>query len=244
MIIVAGGDSFVWGSELADSLNGSPNGYSRSTYSALLSKQYGASYKCAAFPGNSNDAIARMTMLECNKHSKKVGAIVSWTFMPRFEFRFAYPIQSPISPWTSINPHQYNKPEVKDFSDYFFKHVGTDIEYQQYNSLRAALLLQTYFINKHIPYMFTLADNNFCNDYSTLSVDCKILWDQIDWNKWFFFVPAEEAWLTTSPRGFYQWAVENKYDIGPMQHPLEQAHQDAAELIKEKFNELVIKNIQ
>ena len=57
-------------------------------------------------------------------------------------------------------------------------------------------------------------------------------------------MPASEAWLTTSPRGFYQWAVENKYDIGPMQHPLEQAHRDAAILMQEKFNELVIKNLQ
>lgn len=91
--------------------------------------------------------------------------------------------------------------------------------------------------------MFTLADNNFCNDYSTLSDNCKILWNQIDWSHWFFFVPASETWLTTSPRGFYQWAVENKYDIGPNGHPLEQAHEDAAKLMQEKFNELVSKHL-
>ena len=242
MILVAGGDRFIWGSELADCPNGGPNGYSRNTYTALLARQSGASYKCAAFPGNSNDAITRMTMLECNNHFEKVGAIVSWSFMPRFEFRFTYPGMK--IRWASINPYGFNRAEVEGFSDYFFKHVGTDIEYQQYNSLRAALILQTYFVNKQIPYMFTLADNNFCNDYSALSADCKILWDQIDWSHWFFFVPASEAWLTTSPRGFYQWAVENKYDIGPMQHPLEQAHRDAAILMQEKFNELVIKNLQ
>jgi hypothetical protein len=240
MILVAGGDSFVYGSELADQYLRYP---SRSTYPALLAKSLQANYVCAAYPGNSNDAIARMTMLECNKHDQ-VTAIVSWTFMPRFEFKFAYPIHSPNASWASINPHQYNKPEVKEFSEYFFKHVGTELEYQQYNSLRAALLLQTYFTNKRIPYMFTLADNNFCNDYSTLSDNCKILWDQIDWGKWFFFSPSTEPWLTTTPRGFYQWAVENKYDIGPMQHPLEQAHRDAAKLMSEKFNELVTKNIQ
>ena len=239
MILVAGGDSFIWGSELADETHTNP---SRNTYTALLANDLQAEYICTARPGNSNDAIARMTMLECNKHSGQISVVVAWTFMPRFEFRFTYPIKSPISPWASINPHQYNKPEVKEFSDYFFKHVGTDIEYQQYNSLRAALLLQTYFVNKQIPYMFTLADNNFCNDYSALSDDCKILWDQIDWSHWFFFVPASEAWLTTSPRGFYQWAVENKYDIGPNGHPLEQAHTVAAMLMKDKFNELVIKN--
>ena len=49
---------------------------------------------------------------------------------------------------------------------------------------------------------------------------------------------------TTTPRGFYQWAVENKYSIGPDSHPLEQAHQDAAELIKERFDAMVKKDLQ
>jgi hypothetical protein len=40
MIIVAGGDSFIWGSELADCANTGPNGYSRQTFPALLSKDY------------------------------------------------------------------------------------------------------------------------------------------------------------------------------------------------------------
>jgi hypothetical protein len=37
--------------------------------------------------------------------------------------------------------------------------------------------------------------------------------------------------------------VENKYKVGVDGHPLEDAHKDAAELIKEKFNELVKKSI-
>jgi hypothetical protein len=49
---------------------------------------------------------------------------------------------------------------------------------------------------------------------------------------------------TESPRGFYQWAVENKYDCGKENHPLEQAHQDAANLMKEQFNELVKKSLE
>jgi hypothetical protein len=48
---------------------------------------------------------------------------------------------------------------------------------------------------------------------------------------------------TLTPRGFYQWAVENKYNIGPEGHPLEDAHRDAALLIKEKFDEMVKKSI-
>ena len=44
-----------------------------------------------------------------------------------------------------------------------------------------------------------------------------------------------------SPRGFYQQTIENKYIVDPKGHPLEEAH-TAAELIMEKFNELVTKH--
>jgi hypothetical protein len=38
--------------------------------------------------------------------------------------------------------------------------------------------------------------------------------------------------------------VENKYPVGPDGHPLDQAHQDAALLIKDKYNELVKKHLE
>ena len=69
MIIVAGGDSFVWGSELADSPHGGPDGYSRNTFTALLAKNH--EYQCAAYPGNANDSIARMTINSCEKNKGK-----------------------------------------------------------------------------------------------------------------------------------------------------------------------------
>ena len=37
--------------------------------------------------------------------------------------------------------------------------------------------------------------------------------------------------------------MENKYPVGTT-HPLEEAHQEAAKLIKEKFNELVTKPLE
>ena len=68
------------------------------------------------------------------------------------------------------------------------------------------------------------------------------LYNQIDWSQWYFFPAGTAANETTEPRGFYQWAVENKYPIGTT-HPLEPAHRAAADLLKERFNELVTKNL-
>jgi hypothetical protein len=68
--------------------------------------------------------------------------------------------------------------------------------------------------------------------------------DKIKWDRWYFF-PAGTVEIkeTLVPRGFYQWAVESKYSVGPDMHPLEDAHHAAYNLMKDKFNELVTKSI-
>jgi hypothetical protein len=57
------------------------------------------------------------------------------------------------------------------------------------------------------------------------------------------FPPGSGANQTESPRGFYQWAAENKYKCGKENHPLEQAHHDAAILMQGKFNDMVKKHL-
>jgi hypothetical protein len=94
------------------------------------------------------------------------------------------------------------------------------------------LELQQYLELHSIPYLFTCVDNCIITDNP-----------KIDWTKWYLFPLGTEADETTTPRGFYQWAIENKYNMGTDGHPLESAHEDAAQLIKEKFNELATKLI-
>lgn len=180
MIIVAGGDSFVWGSELQDSPNGKI--YSRSTFTALLAD---TNYVCAAYPGNSNSQIVTAVKRACEQ-LVDVGVIVCWT-------------------WPSRDNKTDSDAEITELAKYLEFH--------------------------NIPYLFTCADN------------C-VVTGKLDYSKWYMFPPATEEWNTMSPRGFYQWAIENKYTVGPDNHPLEQAHADAAELIKDKFDEMVKKHLQ
>jgi hypothetical protein len=274
MILVAGGDSFIFGAELKDQRDYTP---SVSTYPSLLAKQFGLDYSCAAWSGNSNSAIARMTFTACEKlrkENKKIVAIVTWTFTNRYEFRFNYNTRQRNSPWYSINSwsiiddasliekefkskndlilteHKKNLDKaqqtgISDFSKLFFKHVGDNEYYELYSSLKEILFLQYYFKQNQIPYLFLLADNHFYdhpNYYRQKDDIIETLYNQIDWDQWFFFESGQGSNQTKEPRGFYQWAVENKYAIGTT-HPLEEAHVDAAKLIKEKFNELVTKSL-
>lgn len=181
--VLAGGDSFIWGSELADSPHGGPNGYSRKTFPALLSEQH--QYICVAYPGIGNKEIAnRIREALSREHADFV--IVCWT-------------------WPS-----------RDNS------VNSDNCIQE---------LQKYLEQKNIQYLFTCADN------------C-VVTGNLEYKNWFFFPAGSGTNETNSPRGFYQWAVENKYYCGPDGHPLEGAHYDAATLMRGQFNELVEEHME
>jgi hypothetical protein len=181
VILLAGGDSMVWGSELQDSPHGGPDGYSRNTFPALLGAD---NYICAAYPGISNKEI-RNRMREKLKTVSPDFVIVCWT-------------------WASRDNKLDSDAEIIDLQDYLKYH--------------------------NIPYLFTCVDNCVAtkNPY-------------IDWYHWYLFPSGQGPSETKKPRGFYQWAIENKYSIGPEHHPLELAHRDAADLIRNKFYELVEK---
>lgn len=189
MILIAGGDSMIWGSELADSPHGGKNGYSFRTFTALLTDEE-TEYICAAYPGSSNADIAQNVRDAINSNQGPLFVIVCWT-------------------WPSRDKILTSKRVIQQLGEY--------LNYHQ------------------IPHLFTCVDN--------------CLFDVIDKNNlnmenWYLFPPAVEEYNTTTPRGFYQWAIENKYKVGPDGHPLEAAHVDAAIMIKEKFNEMVKKHYQ
>jgi hypothetical protein len=124
--------------------------------------------------------------------------------------------------------------------------VGDSEYYELYSSLKEFLFLQYYLKTNSIPFIFLPADNHFYNHpnyYRQQDEFIDSLYNQIDWNNWFFFERGTKFDQTKEPRGFYQWAIENKYPIGTT-HPLEESHAAAAKLIKEKFNELVTKSLE
>jgi hypothetical protein len=274
MIIIAGGDSFVYGSELSDckdNLKTNIYGHSLNTFPSLLAKNF--TYDCVAWPGYSNESIARTVIAQCNEYNNNCGVIVSWTFPGRYEFRFTYDTGQRKSPWYPFNRWTIEEPDnvVKHFKNnsieveyilnknynkakkngllefvkQFYKHVGDGEYWEVYCSLKEIVYLQNYLKINNIPYLFTCADNSLFNNYTIENADVyvKSLLGQIDNTKWFWFPEGIKTNETKTPRGFYQWALENKYPVGTT-HPLEQAHSAAAELIKEKFYELVTKPLE
>jgi hypothetical protein len=235
MILVAGGDSFIWGVDLSDiQLTYVADGHSRHTFPALLAQQANMDYVCAAYPGNANNAISRMAIAALSKIADDKFLLVEWTYPQRREFRIS-------DAWVNINSWHTTAPE---FSKSYFKYAGDSEYYELYSILKEIVFLQQYCTINKIPYMFMTANNHFFQheNYVRRSDDqLTHLYSQINWENWSWFPQRIQDNETHAPIGFHQWAIENKYLVGTQGHPLEQAHADAAVLIKEKFNELVVK---
>ena len=115
MILIAGGDSFIFGNELRDQQGPIP---SSKTFPAILAQS--AEYHCAAWPGNANNAVTRMSMTACERFKKqKPIVIITWTFCQRYEFRFNYNTKQRISPWYSINQWTADNPSANTLKNIF-----------------------------------------------------------------------------------------------------------------------------
>ena len=269
MIIVSAGCSFIWGDELGDHHHHGAGGYSHSTWPANIAKNQNIDYACVASAGYGNTIITRNVINFCEQN-RNVFVIVQWTWPFRFDFAFANKNRwETIGPWQADKENRpgedlpkddvlFNYAEkntqiakrngINELANAFFKHVGSGEYWPVYSTLKEIIFLQNYLNSKDIPYMFSCADaSSIFYNYTVKKANDTYITDlinQIDMDKLALFEPGSNWGDTKTPRGFYQWAVENKYDIAPGGHPREQAHIDASKLMQEKFNELVTKHLQ
>ena len=133
-----------------------------------------------------------------------------------------------------------------------------------YISLKEILFLQEFLENRNVKYMFTYVHTEIkdylqiCNVTSGYTSELETPMDIVDgmrkeikFDEWFNFSCRLDNKKHEFPRissvGFWNWASESKhtgplknkkYRLGPEDHPLEEAHQDAAVLIYDKISNI------
>ena len=244
-ILIAGGDSFTYGNELADC---TLNRFSEKTWSGILADQLGMSYDCTAWGGNGNSAIARRTMTACHKHlglGHDIFVSVMWSWPTRYEFRFRYDTHEHENPWCTITPWTHERDQnvildafknfketvfdhykrnqltaqttgIADFSEHFFKDVGDSEYWELYTSIKEMVFLQDWLKQRNIDYLFTYVDDCLFKHNTPLDSTLKTLYNSLDYTK---------IYLPDHFEGFYKWAQDNNYPFGAT-HPLEPAHLD------------------
>lgn len=205
-ILLAGGCSFTLGNELSDHRH--ENDVSHLTWSALLAKDMGMDYACAAIAGASNQTIARLIINSLVRQRANFVAVM-WTFTSRYEYHDRH-----IKDYKQVSVELSKRdPKVNAFYDI----CGDDEVQELQTSFTSFLLLQEILKNQNIPYVFTSADSNPLQRFLAQRPNDSIasLISLIDWSRW--------HWIGNEQEGFFEWASKN-YPCGSKGHPLESAH--------------------
>jgi len=237
--LIAAGDSFIFGNELSDDINGST--FSKLTHPALTADRLKLNYHCVARPGIGNKAIEKNVIEAVEQYrNKNIFVLVSWTYPHRLD------IKNRSNNYLTITPHNIMKPEVRfmqwdtmderrknlwlekyeeenkqgliDFGLSLYNYVHLD-DYHNLESLRSYCLVKYYLESKNIPYCF-FASTDLCLPNSFNSTDPLV--NELK------NVAKSAVWLNLDQRGFVQWSKDNNYKFGTSEHPLDQAHYDYA----------------
>ena len=229
-VLIAGGDSFTYGSELPSQEHAWAN---------LLATRKGWNICNTARPAASNSAIRRNVMNAVHKYSElDLFVAVMWSFPNRYEFRFAYDTGHKDSPWYSVNPWTHNE---ENFEEHFFTkddnvlaaqqanranaeakgitafaksyvdNVAVEPYWELYTSWCEIVMLQNYLLENDIPFRFMYVDDSLfaCNvplDVTLTTLRASIYSD----------------WIINN-EGMFNWAKRTKQDFYTT-HPRESAH--------------------
>jgi len=251
-ILICGGDSFVYGLDMLDCNPSNSFSHSLNTWPALLAKHWKNDYVCSAYPGSSNNAISRRTILACEAHKdKNIFVVVSWSFLNRFEFRFTVsPFEKPFDPkldpegyalgprgpWLSFNIKDLYPDLLKSDKNLMLKHLDPvmgNFLRDYYKYVGSDDVWEYYSTLKEIVYLqnylklnnipFLFTSANAFFHKNLEDPNIDCLIKQIDLDRWYFFPTL---------KGFVQWSNENNYERRD-EHPVEPAHRAAFELIKD-----------
>ena len=264
---IAGGCSFTLGNELSDDVDGiTPSKPSKQSWPYKLmrnnTKVIHDNYICTAYPGTGNSGIARRVFNAVANTKKDISCVVvMWSFLSRYDWAMPRHKHLEDTRWATITPWDTAQGEaeafrelsgsepqqeawkhrrdllkntgVSDFANSLYKNAANEY-HELYLSWKSIIWLQNILEKKKIPFMFTLADNTLFYDEMILHSEknsfLKALYNEIDFTKWVSF--GERM------MGFNQWALIEDYERG-VTHPLDKAHQDAVQLLKNKARKIL-----
>lgn len=240
MIVIGAGCSLIEGIELESQ---------EQTWPCKLARRNGLGYINAGHSGVGNRYIARNVINNLGAvRDNNAFVIVQWSYMSRYDYILSFNTQERNSPWYTITPAHLNLKDetvakcfgreyidrihefgVLDWVEAHYKLISDANEVDE--TLSTMLLLQEFLKNRNIPYIFTTAENwNEFKEFQQPTYS-RAYYDAVDWDNFVWFPHDYE------PTGFVYWANANKFPLAPFGHPLEPAHEAAADLMEPYFKE-------
>jgi hypothetical protein len=201
------GCSFVFGSELADSGKTQP---SKLTWPALLARHVKSDYECYAVPGSGNLQILEQILNQAAA-SDSATFVIGWTWIDRFDYYQSWP--RTLS-WKTIMPT-----DEDNTARMYYRDLHSEYR-DKFTNLGYIKLAVDTLTQKQIPFMMTYMD--------------ELLFDQ----RWNTSAAATDLQEYTFPymtkfenMTFLEWSRKNGYPETQLWHPLEQAHDAAADYL-------------
>jgi hypothetical protein len=210
------GCSFIFGSDLADDGYGGPCAtFSQLTWPAHLAKHYNRDYSCYARPGAGNlqileNILNQSAVSDCNDLF-----VVGWTWIDRFDYYDSnHNPKIKRTPWSTIMPI-----DTTDVARVYYRDLHSEYR-DKFTCLCYLKLAIDTLRQKNIPFIMTYMD--------------ELLFDQ----RWHITPSVEYLQQYIKPcmtkfdgLTFLEWSRKNGYPETAQWHPLESAHQAAAELM-------------
>jgi hypothetical protein len=216
------GCSFIFGSELSDDGSNLPLPTpSQLTWPALLAQQYGYNYQCYARPGSGNLQISEKVLNQANNIESAL-YVIGWTWIDRFDYVSETASNWPMTPgrpgngwatgWKTIMPIDEN-----ELANTYYKNLHSEYR-DKLTTLMAVRLTIDTLQSKNLPFIMTYIDDLMFDTTYHSSAATNELQDYI------------RPYMTRfDDKNFLEWSKKKGYTIGTAAHPLEQAHQAAAE---------------
>jgi hypothetical protein len=222
--VIAVGDSFTRGDELADcpyhtmSPLTSRITFSQHTWPALIAKSLNIDYVSEAVGGRGNQWIS---FAASGNIKQDTLLIVNWTWFERFDYINTYD-----DTWLTTHPRHENK-----LDHYFYKNIDNDIWNLHRNLQQMHSTIQLLKQN-NIKFIMTCLDPGYVTTLADIRPDSFInLSIHTTW-----VAAINELHKQVVPyildfdgMTFLEWTKINGWKVGPNGHPLEDAHTAAAE---------------
>jgi hypothetical protein len=216
--IVSFGDSFVFGSELENNLNGSR------AWCALAANELGVEYETLSVPGCGNENITRQIFTYfSNNSSLDTLAVINWTWGARYDFYI-----SGVETWTTLGlscvPSKLAQhvpiSEAEKILEFYKNYPGNSTLWDKTRSLQTIYASQQYLKSLGVTNIQTFMDFEIMDQE----------WHAPDYIKTLQAL-TKDSLTNFEGKSFLDWSYAHGFTVtDPGLHPLEDAHAAAKNL--------------
>lgn len=215
------GCSFIFGSDLPDDgRNGLYAKPSRLAWPAVIADHFGYSYQSCARPGAGNLQILERLLCHIDPDDPAI-FVIGWTYIDRFDYidQQTIPVQ-PNKKWKTLMPI-----DADTVAETYYRYLHSEYS----DKLRSLIYVKTAIdvLNQNrCPFIMTYLDPlMLCRKWHTTNGSTYLV-EQV-----------QSCLRDFEGQSFLQWSRHKGFAISDTDHPLEQAHRAAADLIIDNWDQ-------